>query len=112
MVVYIYHTAGEAKLEVKALIRLGSLYLKHDYHEKAGKVGEMALGIAYGLNDQEAMKIGKALVDSAKHAKVCEEIDVSVSRMQDYCNVPVNLIVDPGLQTRVQSKYIEVVKAK
>merc|ERR1712187_676609 len=111
-VIGIFHAGGEMKSEIKALDRLASLYLKYGYHEKAAKVAEMALGVAYGLNDQEDMAAAKSMLDGAKHSKVCEEIEVTVARMQDYCHVPIKLIVDPGLQTRVQAKYIDAVKSK
>merc|ERR1712187_596780 len=111
-VIGIYHEGGDTKLETKALTCLASLYLKYGYHEKAAKVAEMALGVAYGLNDQEDMAAAKSMLDGAKHSKVCEEIEVTVARMQDYCHVPIKLIVDPGLQTRVQAKYIDAVKSK
>merc|ERR1711879_984354 len=107
-----YHEGSDTKLETQALIKLAGLYLTYGYHEKAAKVAEMALGVAYGLNDNEDMTTAKNMLDGAKHTKVCEEIEVSVARMQDYTHVPVKLIVDPGLQTRVQTKYIEAVKNK
>jgi tetratricopeptide (TPR) repeat protein len=107
-----YHSGGDAKLETKALLRLASLYVTHGYHEKGAKVAEIAIGLAYGMNDQEDMAAAKSILDGAKHSKVCEEIEVSVARMQDYCHVPATLIVDPGLQPRVQAKYVDAVKRK
>merc|ERR1712050_247493 len=104
------HEAGDAKGEADALCRLATIYLGGGKHEQGGKVAEMALAILYGINDQEAMTKAKQLVDSSKHAQVAEEIEVTVSKMSDYCHVPQKLIVDPGLQNRVQTKYLEVVK--
>merc|ERR1712232_81789 len=95
----VYHQGGDSKGEGNALVKLG-------------KVAEMSLGIFYGINDTEGMQRGKALMDGAKHAKVCQEISNTVAAMEDYTHVPTKLIVDPGLNTRIQTKYLEAVKSK
>merc|ERR1712190_76271 len=103
---------NNAKAEGNALVKLGEILLKGGAFEKAGKVAEMSLGIFYGINDTEGMQKGKALMDGAKHAKVCQEISNTVAAMEDYTHVPTKLIVDPGLNTRIQTKYLEAVKSK
>merc|ERR1712187_550635 len=112
-VIGIFHAGGEMKSEIKALDRLACLYLKFGYHEKAAKVAEMGLGVAYGLNDTEAMASLKKALDDAKHTKVCEEIEVTIAKYEDYIRMPSTpVIVDPELQTRMQSKYIDAVKGR
>merc|ERR1712187_461860 len=106
-----YRSKGDSKMEATTLLQLGQIMLDKGDHVKGGQLAEMALGIFYGLSDQENMQKGKALLDKAKEAKVAEDIEITVSKMEDYVHTPLQLIVDPGMQTRLQGKYIEVVKA-
>merc|ERR1712187_278393 len=105
-----YRSAGDSKMEATALLQLGKIMLDKGDHVKAGQLAEMALGIFYGLSDQENMQKGKMLLDQAKADKVKEDIEITISKMEDYIHTPTQLIVDPGMSARIQGKYVEVVK--
>merc|ERR1712187_152140 len=107
-----YRTAGDSKMEASTLLKLGMIMLDKGDHTKAGQLAEMALGIFYGLSDQENMVKGKMLLVAAKEAKVKEDIEISVSKMENYVHTPMQLIVDPGMGARIQGKYVEAVKSK
>merc|ERR1712039_189578 len=81
-----YRGAGDSKMEATALLSLGDIMLGAGDHVKAGQLAEMALGIFYGLSDQEDMQI-------------------TISKMEDYIHTPTQLIVDPGMGARIQGKY-------
>merc|ERR1719499_1282623 len=105
-----YRNAGDSKMEATALLQLGNIMLDKGDHVKAGQLAEMALGIFYGLSDQENMMKGKVLLDASKTGKVKEEIELTIAKMEDYIHTPTQLIVDPGMGARIQGKYVEVVK--
>merc|ERR1712151_703976 len=105
-----YRNAGDSKMEATALLDLGGIMLDKGDHVKAGQLAEMALGIFYGLSDQENMQKGKILLDKSKSDKVKEDIEITISKMEDYIHTPTQLIVDPGMGARIQGKYVEVVK--
>merc|ERR1719222_1590820 len=105
-----YRNAGDSKMEATTLLQLGNIMLEKGDHVKAGQLAEMALGIFYGLSDQENMQKGKILLDKAKADKVKEDIEITIAKMEDYIHTPTQLIVDPGMGARIQGKYVEVVK--
>merc|ERR1712190_35208 len=107
-----YRNAGDSKMEATALLQLGKIMLDKGDHVKAGQLAEMALGIFYGLSDQENMQKGKVLLDKAKADKVKEDIELTISKMEDYIHTPTQLIVGPGMGARIQGKYVEVVKGR
>jgi tetratricopeptide (TPR) repeat protein len=107
-----YRSAGDSKMEATTLLQLGNIMLDKGDHVKAGQLAEMALGIFYGLSDQESMQKGKVLLDKAKADKVKEDIELTISKMEDYIHTPTQLIVDPGMSARIQGKYVEVVKGR
>jgi len=101
----LFREAGDASEEGRALLKLGDVYMKNDDAEKAGKVGEVAIGIFAGVNDMEGMKSAKDLVDGAKHAVAVTEIEASISKASSAMHVPKTLIVDPGLNKRVTGAF-------
>merc|ERR1712039_598973 len=105
-----YRAAGDSKMEATTLLHLGNIMLDKGDHVKAGQLAEMALGIFYGLSDQENMGKGKTLLDKAKADKVKEDIEITIAKMEDYIHTPTQLIVDPGMSAKIQGKYVEVVK--
>merc|ERR1712014_365952 len=106
-----YRNAGDSKMEATTLLMLGNIMLDKGDYVKAGQLAEMALGIFYGLSDQENMMKGKVLLDASKTGKVKEDIELTIAKMEDYIHTPTQLIVDPGMSSRIQGKYVEVVKA-
>merc|ERR1711862_494005 len=73
-----YRAAGDSKMEATALLQLGYIMVGAGDHVKAGQLAEMALGIFYGLSDQENMQKGKILLDKAKADKVKEDIEITI----------------------------------
>merc|ERR1712061_363567 len=106
-----FHDAGDMNGEAYSLLKLGELLLESGETVKAGKVAEAALGMFAGMNDMGGMKAGKELMDGAANAKTVEAIEVTLSAASEYMHIPTSLIVDPGLNKRIQEKYSQAVSA-
>eukprot|EP00420_Gonyaulax_spinifera_P037147 CAMPEP_0197875032 /NCGR_PEP_ID=MMETSP1439-20131203/4386_1 /TAXON_ID=66791 /ORGANISM="Gonyaulax spinifera, Strain CCMP409" /LENGTH=130 /DNA_ID=CAMNT_0043494203 /DNA_START=21 /DNA_END=413 /DNA_ORIENTATION=- len=98
-------TGGDTAEEGLALLKLGEVYLKNGDHEKAEKVAEVALGVFGNSGMFGEMGQAKELQDGAKHAKVVEEIETSMEKARVSMHVPTSIIVDPGLNKRVNSTW-------
>merc|ERR1712037_183200 len=105
------HDAGDMRGETYALLKLGEIFLKGGENARAGKVAEVALSSFAEMNDMEGMKAGKELMDGAKQAKLVEDITVTLSQASDYMHIPSTLVVDPGLNKRIQERYSQAVSA-
>merc|ERR1712048_352359 len=100
-----FHNGGDMQGEGMALVKLGSVMMENEAHEKASKIAEAALGIFAGINDMAGLKSAKDLLDGAKHARVVEEINVALNKASEYMHIPSTLVVDPGLNKRIQDAY-------
>merc|ERR1712187_791254 len=103
------HDAGDIHGEAYALLKLGELFIDSGENTKAGKVGEVAMGMFAGLNDMQGMMAGKELMDGAKSAGLIADIETTLSAASEYMHIPSTLIVDPGLNKRIQERYSQAV---
>merc|ERR1739845_310579 len=105
------HDAGDMSKEAYSLLKLGELLLDSGANVKAGKVAEVALGMFAGMNDMGGMKAGKELMDGAKQAALVADIEVTLTSASEYMHIPTTLVVDPGLNKRIQERYQQAVSA-
>jgi tetratricopeptide (TPR) repeat protein len=105
------HDTGDMSTEAYALLKLGGLLLDSGSPEMAGKVAEVALGMFAGMNDMGGMKQGKELMDGAKQAKLVMDIESTLGAASEYMHIPSTLIVDPGLNKRIQERYSQAVSS-
>lgn len=109
--VNIFHDAGDMTSEGFALLKLGTVQLQSEDHEKAEKMAELALGMLAGVGNMEGMKQAKDLLDDAKHEAAREKIGMALHSIRDYVHIPSTLIVDPGLNSRVTEAYSGSIRA-
>eukprot|EP00415_Alexandrium_ostenfeldii_P001236 UN1236 len=101
----IFHDAGDMHSEGYALVKLGQVLLENEAHEKASTLAQAALGIFAGLSNMDGLQAAKGLLDGAKHASSVEEIGIAMAKASDYMHVPTTLVVDPGLNKRMNESY-------
>merc|ERR1719221_2471446 len=97
--------SGDTVEEGLAMMKLGEFYLKNGDHAKAEKIAEAALGVFGAASMYAEMGQAKELADGAKHAKAVEEIETSLEKAKCSMHVPGSIIVDPGLNKRVNSTW-------
>merc|ERR1712039_1078583 len=107
----LYRGAGDKQREARALVKLGSIMLDNQDHDKAGKVAEVASGIFAGINDNLGLKDARDLLEAAKSARVAEEISIAINTCSNMMHVPPTLVVDPGLSKRIQESYTTAISA-
>merc|ERR1712124_205658 len=105
------HDAGDMGKEAYSLLKLGELLLEAKACDKAGKVAEVAMNMFAGMNDMGGMKATKELLDGAKQASLVADIELTLSSASEYMHIPTNIVVDPGLNKRIQERYAQAVSA-
>merc|ERR1712050_37845 len=105
------HDAGDMYSEAYGLLKLAELLLDIGEPDKAGKVAEVALGMFAGMNDMGGMKQGKELMDGAKQASLVKDIEMTLGAASEDMHIPSSLIVDPGLNKRIQERYAQAVSS-
>mmetsp|Transcript_63718 Transcript_63718/g.164028 ORF Transcript_63718/g.164028 Transcript_63718/m.164028 type:complete len:187 (-) Transcript_63718:77-637(-) len=109
-IVTLFHNAGDAKGEAKALIKIAEMLLSKSEVAKANKVAEVAMGIMATIQDRDGMKDAYEMLGAVKHARVKEEIEFVIDRNSDFMHMPRSLIVDPGLNKRITEEYGDLVR--
>mmetsp|Transcript_7927 Transcript_7927/g.25215 ORF Transcript_7927/g.25215 Transcript_7927/m.25215 type:complete len:178 (-) Transcript_7927:129-662(-) len=102
----IFNSAGDMHSEGFALVKLGEVLLENEAHEKASALAQAALGIFASISNMDGLQAAKTLLDGAKHAASVEEIGIALAKASDYTHIPTTLVVDPGLNKRMNAQYV------
>jgi len=109
-IVTLFHEAMDRKAEGMALLRIAEMLLGNNDLPRSFKVCEVALGILSEIQDADGMKEGMDIMGALKHASVKNEMQSVIEMNKDFMHVPKSLVVDPGLNKRIQSAYAEATK--
>lgn len=105
-----FHDAGDRGREARALLKLSELLLEGGDTEKSQKVAEVAANILVEARDEEGVKQAFELMGAVKHASMKREMEVVIELNSGFMHVPKHLIVDPGLNKRIQQSYGEALQ--
>merc|ERR1712129_157979 len=109
-IVTLFHDATDTRGEGRALLKLAEMLLGNNDIERARKVAEVALGILSEAQDKEGMQQGMEMMGAVKHATVNMEMQQIIDLNRDFMHVPKSLVVDPGLNKRIQAAYDQASK--
>mmetsp|Transcript_34088 Transcript_34088/g.86246 ORF Transcript_34088/g.86246 Transcript_34088/m.86246 type:complete len:383 (+) Transcript_34088:98-1246(+) len=107
-----YHKAGDTKLEGRSLLKVSELLLDNNDVDRAQKVAEVAMGVLSQASDPDGTKDAWEMMGAIKHARVKTEMQQVIELNSDFMHVPKTLVVDPGLNKRIQAAYNESTKKK
>merc|ERR1719277_398983 len=107
-----YHNAGDTKLEGRALLKVSELLIDNNDTARGQRVAEVAMGIFSQISDGDGMKDAWEMMGAVKHAAAKAEMQKVIEMNSDFMHVPKTLVVDPGLNKRIQAAYNESTKKK
>lgn len=108
--VSLHHSASDQSSEGRALLRLSEMLLGNNDLQRAQRVAEVALGVLNEAQDGDGLKQGIEMLGAIKNASVKMEMQQVIELNRDFMHVPKSMVIDPGLNKRIQAAYSEATR--
>merc|ERR1712037_60426 len=110
--VQILHESGNRKGEADAMLSLAKILIANKDFKQADEIAGGALTLMMDVRDRDGSSVAKTLVDDAKRSRVETDIRSQLDANKHLFHVPDALVVDPGMNKRIQEEYNEFVRSR